>query len=124
MFDLCKKGIAFLLISEFLLTTLGFCGHTHDPAHEGDSRTGYHFHLFEQASHENTHTRDHDVDHTHQNEHCKKKCRCACYGGFIGDIQLVTIRIYLDSFLYTSSEVAYYEHAWYPFVYHPPKNHA
>ena len=122
MFDIFKKGIGLLLIAEFLLATLGFCGHTHNPAYEGDPHTGYHFHFFEQASHESTYTSDHDPDHAHQKEHCKKKCRCACYGGFIGEIQLVSFHIFLDSFLYASSEVASYEHAWYPLVYHPPKN--
>lgn len=124
MFDICKKGIAFLLISEFLLTTLGLCGHTHDLASEGNSRSRYHFHFFEQASQERSHSSDQDTDHAHHKEHCKKKYRCACYGGFIGDIQRVTFRIYLDSFQHTSSEINSYEHVWYPLVYHPPKNHA
>ena len=104
MFGICKKVIGLFLIAEFLLTTLGFCGHTHDPAHEGDPHTGYHFHFFEQASHEMSHSHDHDQDHSHQKEDCKKKCRCPCYGGFIGDIQRVTFRIYLGSFQHTSSE--------------------
>ena len=119
---LFKKIISLFIIGEFALTALGFCGHTHDPAQNEHRYSGYHFHFFEQASHDQEHPHEHDEDHTDKHEECKNKCRCTCQGGFIGEIQPMVHQIILSYYTFTPRELSLYEHAWYPFIYHPPKH--
>lgn len=122
MTDFIKKILCILIFSEFILTSMGFCGHTHDPSTNGDGESHYHFHFFEQASHEHSHDQNHDQDHSRDQRNCKKKFRCTCNGGFIGDIDPTMFPIILSSETFSSIECSSYKKSWYPLIYHPPKH--
>lgn len=121
------KIISFIIISEFLLTALGFCGHCHDESpeehtqivHHSHSPTGEHLHISDHSVHEHSH--DHECDCHQHDDNQKDKHRCSCQGGFIGEVQPAIFYIILKSDSFTTLELPKYEQSWVPFVYHPPK---
>jgi len=121
MNDLFKKILCILIFSEFILTSMGFCGHTHDPSPNGDVESRYHFHFFEEASHEHSRDQTHDQDHSRKEGDCKKKFRCTCNGGFIAEINPTMFHIILSSETFASVKHPSYNKSWYPLIYRPPK---
>jgi len=114
---LFKKFISFLIIGEFLITGLGYCGHNHDHGPHHDEYTCDAMHLMECEcdQHSPPHTHDHNKEDTNQ-----KKCYCSCLGGFVADIFPVIYSVIHHLTFFEIEDLNQYQFRYIPFVYHPP----
>ena len=114
-----RKIIHIILISEFILTAIGFCGHSHEHLDTADKPDHQCTHYVENGAvkHFHVHAKSHDAT---AEEHSHDKFCCTCYGGYIG----ILIRLNFDNILVCSSlistEKTPYKLLWSPLIYHPP----
>ena len=116
-----KKILHVIIIGEFVLTSLGFCGHTHDEQCRNEVKTGFHVHFFEQDSDHSCSKNDADQAPSKEENHSKKKIRCSCHGGFIGEMTPMMVPIFLESEIYSATVLHYHYRFWIPQIYRPPK---
>ena len=119
---LIKQIVCLLIVSEFLLTGVGFCGHTHEYVENGQKQNRLHIHFFERDFDHQTHSQSDDQSKPREEDHSEKKFRCSCQGGFIGEIDSTMYRVIFRSEILTLLEFQPYEQSWFPLVYRPPKH--
>jgi len=119
-----KRLICLCIIGELILANIGFCGHLH-------------IHIFprevsvlcpyipveeELAEHSNNHEHNDHHEMDHKEDLSKEHFNCACFGGFIGILTPIIIKIPNLKYSFYNVENIHYESFWMPSIYHPPMN--
>ena len=115
--DYLKKIVILLIISEFILTSLGYCGHDHDHgAYPGEC-------AYDAMQLTESESDQHRPPHTHDQEKGNdksKKCYCSCLGGFIACINQIHYQVILQLTSLEHESINLYHYLYIPFIYHPP----
>jgi hypothetical protein len=113
-----KRLVAAILVFEFCVTSLGFCGHDHD-----------HGKTIDISSHDDNSSwvnlsPEHQFPHSH--EHNEKnqnvKLNCSCLGGFIAEQENPFHEIIVPFKSFKFEFIHRYSYLYIPFIYHPPIN--
>jgi disulfide bond formation protein DsbB len=118
-----KKIVCTLLIWEFVLTGIGFCGHHHDHGSHPDkclSKTVYSSSDHTQ-SHFHTHVKDDDC--CRDQEESYGETRCSCLGGFIATPLVFPQRIILMRHPISHDVYNMYDYHYSASIYRPPISH-
>jgi len=113
------NAIILLICSEFIFTSLGFCGHNHN----------HNEHFNSPPAIEKLQIRQSDSHHTHSSSRHKKedqsdtreKYHCSCLGNFLssGILQMYTIKLSFTDLIY--KKITAYMNFFENSFFHPPK---
>jgi len=120
VFDFMIKILCFLIITELIFVSFGFCGHLHEQwsdlsqVHENESKFITNHINDDLHSHSNTH------QHSDKQNHSHCHFRCPCNGGFTGVFNIFAFQTNHPHRLFFMHDPHWHEFFLILPIFHPP----